>query len=73
MLIHLVVLHEHKSLIITRMRRSGKSLNLNMLQLFLEKNIDNRTGLEMPNKSRVIFCGGEFKTEKSKIIKLNPL
>ena len=60
------ILTTNKKLAITRPRRWGKSLNLNMLRTFLEIEQD----MDAFNEKRKLFEGGEYKISdaKSKIL-----
>ena len=63
------ILTTNKKLAITRPRRWGKSLNLNMLRTFLEIEQD----MDAFNEKRKLFEGGEYKISDAKSKILNEL
>ena len=59
-------------LLITRPRRWGKSLNLDMLKTFLEPSIDEN-GTISNTKNKAIFEGGSYAGEDELVAELKPL
>lgn len=62
-----------ESILITRPRRGGKSLNMNMLYHFLNKETDEAGKLLMPPPHWVLFAGGEIVLELGGKKQLEPL
>ena len=50
----------HEAILITRPRRWGKSLNMNMLKYFLQPELDASGQRVAPNSNRVLFNGGQY-------------
>ena len=50
---------DEKAILITRPRRWGKSLNMNMLKYFLNIEVDEKGRALDPQPHRVLFTGGK--------------
>ena len=61
------------SILITRPRRWGKSMNINMLKTFLELEVDENGHYEESkvNSNRIIFEGGIENNERFKPLKIS--
>ncbi|MEL6152934.1 MAG: AAA family ATPase, partial [Bacteroidota bacterium] len=69
------LLNSDKAILITRPRRWGKSLNMNMLGRFLAVEVD-QDGQPIPQEqslNRKLFLGGEVTTEDGEARQLAPL
>ena len=67
-----VIMSSHVFLQITRPRRWGKSLNLDMVKTFLEPSIDENGNISN-TKNKAIFEGGSYAGNNNQITQLKPL
>lgn len=63
LLIKAIIKSGYEVIYITRPRRWGKSLNLNMLKYFFNREVDERGHLINPNPNLVLFKGGKIHNE----------
>ena len=60
LLIKEIIENSAEAILITRPRRWGKSLNMNMLKCFFKMEVDEQGKALNPQPHRVLFSGGEI-------------
>ena len=60
-------------MLITRPRRWGKTLNMDMFRTFFQPDVDEFGKIKKTNKNKILFEGGEVKLNETDFKTLKPL